>query len=59
MIKRNKDIKRMIKEAGVYQWQIAEAIGIDETTLCRWLRFQLTDEKRELIINAIRQQTGE
>jgi DNA-binding LacI/PurR family transcriptional regulator len=32
------DIKQAIRSAGVRQWQIAEAVGVSEFTLSRWLR---------------------
>ena len=32
------DVKQKIRASGVFQWQVAEAIGIGEATLCRWLR---------------------
>ena len=49
----NKDIKEMIKNAGLHQYQIADLCGISETTLVRWLRYELTPEKKEMIIAAI------
>jgi DNA-binding transcriptional regulator YdaS (Cro superfamily) len=32
------NIKERIQRSGVYQWQVAEKIGIGEVTLVRWLR---------------------
>ncbi len=32
------NVKKRIKESGVYQWQVAEALGVNECTMCRWLR---------------------
>lgn len=32
------NLKQRIREAGVYQWEIAEQIGVNEVTFCRWLR---------------------
>ena len=49
----NQDIKKKIKEAGVYQYQIADILGVSETTLVRWLRYELTDEQRNMILAAI------
>ena len=31
-------IKERIRRSGLYQWEIAEAVGINEVTHCRWLR---------------------
>lgn len=50
----NDDIKREIKAKGLHQYKIADLLGISETTLVRWLRYELTPERRELIMNAIK-----
>lgn len=49
----NSEIRDAIKKANVKQWEIAKFCGVSESTLIRWLRFELTDERRELITNAI------
>ena len=49
----NKDIKEKIKASGLHQYQIADLMGIGETTLVRWLRYELTQERRERILSAI------
>ena len=49
----NKDIKEKIKAAGLHQYQVADLCGVSETTLVRWLRYDLSPEKRELILAAI------
>ena len=32
------NIKSKIHAAGVFQWEVAEAVGVTEGTMCRWLR---------------------
>ena len=49
----NQEIKKMIKEAGTKQWKVADALGVSEGTLLRWLRFELSEEKKALILEAI------
>lgn len=49
----NREIKDKIKAAGLHQYQVAELIGIGETTLVRWLRHELSQEKRQMILSAI------
>jgi transcriptional regulator with XRE-family HTH domain len=49
----NNDIKEKIKDAGLHQYQVADLCGISETTLVRWLRYELSPEKREMIMSAI------
>ena len=49
----NTDVRQKIKAAGVYQWQVAKACGISEVTLIRWLRDELSEERRKAIMAAI------
>lgn len=49
----NQDIKQKIKEAGTTQWRVAEALGVSEMTLLRWLRFELSPERKAAILAAV------
>lgn len=46
----NTEVRTAAKRAGVTQWQIAKAMQIGETTLCRRMRVELPEtEKREIL----------
>ncbi|MGI6123784.1 MAG: hypothetical protein ACOYIG_06245 [Acetivibrionales bacterium] len=49
----NRDIRDAIKTAGLYQYQVADTLGIDETKLSKMLRYNLSKADRESILNAI------
>jgi len=49
----NQDIRKAIFESGLYQYEIADALGIREENLCRLLRRELPQEKKEKILEAI------
>lgn len=49
----NRDIKERIKAAGLHQYEVAHLLGIHETTLICWLRYELSEEKRARILAAI------
>lgn len=49
----NRDIRDAIKTAGLYQYQVADTLGIDETKLSKMLRYDLSKADRESILNAI------
>ncbi len=49
----NKEIRQILKELNVFQRQIAEFLGISETSLSRWFRKELTQEQHDDVINAI------
>lgn len=51
---KNEDIRSLMKQSGVKQWEIAKATGINEATLSRKLtREELTASEKEKIIEAI------
>lgn len=49
----NKDIRNLLKEKGLYHWQLADCLGISEPTLTRKLRKELSQEEKEKIIKVI------
>ena len=49
----NTEIRSKMREAGLAQWRVADEIGIGEYTFVRWLRKELTAEKRERVLAAI------
>jgi DNA-binding XRE family transcriptional regulator len=40
----NEELKQKIKESNLYQWQVANAVGVSEMTLIRWFRSPITKE---------------
>ena len=49
----NREIKDRIRQAGTTQWRVAEALGVSEGTLLRWLRHELTADRKAAILAAI------
>lgn len=49
----NSEIRQKIKAEGLYQWEVAKACGVTEYTLIRWLRDELSEERRKAIMAAI------
>lgn len=49
----NQEIKQAIKAAGLKQWQVAQQCGVAEFTFTRWLRYELSEERRNAIFAAI------
>ncbi|EYE89083.1 hypothetical protein Q428_04660 [Fervidicella metallireducens AeB] len=50
---KNKDLRDEFRIADVRQWEVAEAIGISEVTFVKWLRKELSEEKKKLVREAI------
>lgn len=49
----NLEIRRKLKEAGLYQWMLAERMHIAEQTLVRKLRRELPEEEKQKIFSVI------
>lgn len=46
---KNTDIRSEIKSAGLYFWQIADALGLNDGNFSRKLRHELPDEEKARI----------
>ncbi|PHA58756.1 hypothetical protein COF07_10285 [Bacillus wiedmannii] len=51
MTNRNQDIKNL--KGRISNWMIAEKLGVHENTVIRWLRSDLSTERRQRIIMVI------
>lgn len=49
----NQDLKQMMKVHHVKQWQLADVLGIHETTMCRRLRHELTESEKKYILGKL------
>lgn len=54
----NIEIREAIKESGFKHWQIADIIGVADTTFCRMLRRELPESKKQEILTAIQRAKG-
>ena len=50
---RNEAIKAARKQNAVYQWEVAELLGIPESTFSRKLRHELPEADRDSVLKAI------
>lgn len=53
-IARNKKIQDAVNATGLKHWQVARLLGVDTTTLSRYIHRELSDEKQDEIIERIR-----
>lgn len=47
------EVRTLIKNSGVYSWQVADMLGIAESTFSRKMRYTFTDEEVARIKQAI------
>ena len=57
-IRANKSIREAVKAANLKLWEVAAAVGVSEGTITRWLRFELTADRRALVEAAIERLAG-
>lgn len=55
MNKKNSEIRQVLKEARVRQWEVADALNISEATIVRKLRRELPEEEKARILQVINQ----
>lgn len=49
----NTDIRKYAKAHGVRLWQIADELGISEITMSRKLRYELSEDEKQKILEII------
>lgn len=55
---RNEFIKNAIVSNGLHQWEVADALGVHESTLCKKLRYELPDDEKARILKTIEEIGG-
>ena len=54
-MKPNQEIRDFLSGKGLYIWQLAEAVGVHETTMTKWLRTPLNGEQQARVDEAIKE----
>lgn len=50
----NAEIRRMIENNNLLYWKIADKVGISSVTFSVWLRHELTSDKKNKVLTAIK-----
>ena len=53
--KANFEVRKALQEKNMKQWELADLLGISEFTLTRWLRKELTEERKNVLLKAIKE----
>lgn len=53
-MKANKDIRELLSKERIYQWEVAQELGMKAPNFTIMLRTELSDEKKIQILNAIK-----
>ena len=49
----NLDVRLKIKQNRLCHYEVAREIGISEFTFCKWLRNEMNEERKKLVLSAI------
>ena len=52
-VKKNLKIRKLVSDADLYLWEVADAVGVSPTTITNWLRHTLTPDRERKILAAI------
>lgn len=50
---KNREIRDKVSANGMRLWELADELGIADTTLSRWLRHELPEDRKRLIVETI------
>lgn len=53
-MKKNLDLRQAIEKSGLYYWQIADALGVSDTTFSKRLRKELSVKEKEEVYDIIK-----
>lgn len=53
-MKHNLEIRNAIKDSCFFTWQIADSLGVHENTFYRWMRTEMTDQKKAQVMSTIK-----
>ena len=54
----NAEIKKVIRDRRLFNYEVAAQLGISEFTFSRWFRKELDEDKRKRVLNAINELSG-
>lgn len=56
---RNTEIRKAMRKALIPQWKLGELLGVSENTVNRWLRTELPEDKKNMILQLIKDYDAE
>lgn len=52
-VKSNSKVRAELARNGLFIWQLAEVVGVHETTMTKWLRTPLNEEQQKRVDRAL------
>lgn len=54
-MKANQEIRNLIATNRLRNWEVADKVGISDSRFSVWLRVEMTEERKERVLKAIKQ----
>ena len=54
----NMMIRKVMREHGLYQYQLADILNVNEGTICRWFRHELPEDEQKRIVSLIEEKAA-
>lgn len=51
----NQEIRAIMKEERIFMWQIAQVLHLHETTVIKYFRIEMSDDRKGKVLSAIEQ----
>lgn len=51
----NQEIRAIMKEQQIFMWQIAQMLHLHETTVIKYFRIEMSDDRKAKVLSAIEQ----
>ncbi len=49
----NLDVRLKIKQNRLCHYEVAREMGVSEFTFCKWLREEMSEDKKKLVLSAV------
>lgn len=56
---KNKEIREQLKKHNLCLWELADILEVSEPTVIRWMRHEMSDERKTEIITFIKEHSKE
>lgn len=53
MFQTNRDVRLAISDAGFYLWQVAETLGVTDSTFSKKLRREMPADEKDTVLRAV------
>ena len=49
----NEQLKELMRENGIFMWEVAKKLNVYETSFSKWFREELSEDRKKLVLSAV------